>query len=168
MFLIFNPFNTACHLRNDIPNAKNLLPFCRFLRRQLSYVHCDEKDESSMQRMKSSNFELDYIIYHVHSSLSLLQITFISSSISSTSVSSRILVQLSSLTSCSRRLFLLRDILNFQQKLIFSFLFQKISYFLHCYPFYKSDLINTRVSLLQHQVLISYDYLEVIVLDIYS
>ena len=48
------------------------------------------------------------------------------------------------------------------------FLFQRVSYFLQRYPFYKLDLINTRVSLLQHQVLISYDYLEVFVLDMDS
>ena len=44
-------------------------------------------------------------------------------------------------------------------------LFQKVSYFLQRYPFYKSDLINTRVSLLQNQVLISYDCLEAFVPD---
>ena len=43
-------------------------------------------------------------------------------------------------------------------------LFQKVSYFLQRYPVYKSDPINTRVLLLQHQVLISYDCLEVFVL----
>ena len=43
----------------------------------------------------------------------------------------------------------------------------QIPYFLQRYPFYKSDLINTCVSLLQRQVLISYDY-SVFVLDIHS
>ena len=48
------------------------------------------------------------------------------------------------------------------------FLFQKVSYFLQPYPFYKPDLINTCISLLQYQVLISYDYSGIFALDIYS
>ena len=48
------------------------------------------------------------------------------------------------------------------------FLFQKVSYFLQRYPFYKSDLINICVPLLQHQVLIPSDYSEVFALDIYN
>ena len=65
---------------------------------------------------------------------------------------------------CSRRLFLLRDILNFQKKTMRS-LFQKVSYFLQRYPLYKSGRTNAHVSLLQYQVLISYDCLEVFVPD---
>ena len=67
-----NSFNTACHLRDDIRNAKNLFSFCHLLKRQLSYVQYDENDERSMQRLKSSDFETDYIIH-----LSPVFITFI-------------------------------------------------------------------------------------------
>ena len=64
--------------------------------------------------------------------------------------------------------FLLRDVLNFQKKMIRSFCFRKYLIFFNVISFYKSDLINTCISLLQHQVLISYDYSEVFALDIYS
>ena len=67
-----NSFNTACHLRNDIQNAKNLFSFYHLLKRQRSYVQYDENDERSIQRLKSSDFEIDYIIY-----LSLVFTTFI-------------------------------------------------------------------------------------------
>ena len=67
-----NSFNTACHLRDDKRNAKNFFSFCHLLKRQLSYVQYDENDERSMQRLKSSDFEIDYIIH-----LSLVFIAFI-------------------------------------------------------------------------------------------
>ena len=46
--------------------------FCHLLKRQLSYVQYDENDEKSMQRLKSSDFEIDYIIH-----VSSVFITFI-------------------------------------------------------------------------------------------
>ena len=67
-----NSFNTACRLRDVIRNAKNLFLFCHLLKRQRSYVQYDENDERSMQRLKSSDFEIDYIIH-----LSPVFITFI-------------------------------------------------------------------------------------------
>ena len=46
--------------------------------------------------MKPSNFEIDYIIYHLYSSLLLLHITLMPCAISPASESSRTFVQLSS------------------------------------------------------------------------
>ena len=67
-----NSFNTGCHLRDDIRNEKNPFSFCYLLKRQRSYVQYDENDERPMQRLKSSDFEIDCIIH-----LSLVFTTFI-------------------------------------------------------------------------------------------